>query len=101
MILVLKTSHHGHSDAMHNPPATLASLKRSLFHFSRSTTRFYRLSHLEIIDIEKVAICSNLRSPNNKNIPVMRISKYGESNAPTLEDLTLQVGNPVKEILLN
>ncbi|GJV37643.1 retrovirus-related pol polyprotein from transposon TNT 1-94 [Tanacetum coccineum] len=32
---------------------------------------------------------------------VMRISKYGESNAPTLEDQTLQVGNPVKEILLN
>ncbi|GJV28713.1 retrotransposon protein, putative, ty1-copia subclass [Tanacetum coccineum] len=34
-------------------PATQASLKRSLFHFSRSTTCFYRLSHSEIVDIEK------------------------------------------------
>ncbi|GJZ49442.1 hypothetical protein Tco_0603632 [Tanacetum coccineum] len=30
----------------------------------------------------------------------MRTSKYGEPNASTLEDPTLRVGNPVKEILL-
>ncbi|GJT16500.1 hypothetical protein Tco_0875206 [Tanacetum coccineum] len=30
----------------------------------------------------------------------MRTSKYGESNAIASEDLTLQAGNPVKEILL-
>ncbi|GJT16126.1 hypothetical protein Tco_0874832 [Tanacetum coccineum] len=47
-------------------PATQASLKRSLFHFSRSSARFYRLSHFEIVDIEKVAVYSSLRSPNNK-----------------------------------
>ncbi|GJT99090.1 retrovirus-related pol polyprotein from transposon TNT 1-94 [Tanacetum coccineum] len=30
------------------------------------STRFYRLSHSEIIDIEKVAVRSSLRLPNNK-----------------------------------
>ncbi|GKE82931.1 ty3-gypsy retrotransposon protein [Tanacetum coccineum] len=38
----------------------LASLKRSLFHFSQRSTRFYRLSHSEIIYIKKVAIRSSL-----------------------------------------
>ncbi|GJW56529.1 hypothetical protein Tco_0103260 [Tanacetum coccineum] len=49
--------------SMHN---LSASLERSLFHFSRRSTRFYRLSHSEIGDIEKVAVRSNLRLPNNK-----------------------------------
>ncbi|GJW51838.1 hypothetical protein Tco_0093189 [Tanacetum coccineum] len=35
------------------------------------------------------------------DVPVMRTSKYGESNAIVLEDLALQAGNPVKEVLLN
>ncbi|GKC78682.1 hypothetical protein Tco_1129456 [Tanacetum coccineum] len=35
------------------------------------------------------------------DVPIMRSSKYGESNATALEDLTLRAGNPVKEILLN
>ncbi|GJX57260.1 hypothetical protein Tco_0287157 [Tanacetum coccineum] len=48
--------------------ATQASLKRSLFHLSWSTTRFYRLSHSEIVDIEKVAVRSSLQSPNNKTL---------------------------------
>ncbi|GJV87067.1 hypothetical protein Tco_1531005 [Tanacetum coccineum] len=47
-------------------PSHSRSLKRHLFHFSRSTTRFYRLSYSEIVDIEKVAVRSSLRSPNNK-----------------------------------
>nr|GEU75040.1 copia protein [Tanacetum cinerariifolium] len=41
-------------------PATQTSPKRSLFHFSRSTKCFYRLSHSEIVDIEKVAVRSSL-----------------------------------------
>nr|GEV20270.1 hypothetical protein [Tanacetum cinerariifolium]GEW46379.1 hypothetical protein [Tanacetum cinerariifolium] len=41
---------------------TQASLKRSLFHFSRRSTRFYQLSDSEIVDIEKVAVCFSLRS---------------------------------------
>ncbi|GKA54152.1 hypothetical protein Tco_0753101 [Tanacetum coccineum] len=35
------------------------------YEVSRST-RFYRLSHSEIVDIEKVAVRSSLRLPNNK-----------------------------------
>nr|GEZ20218.1 retrovirus-related Pol polyprotein from transposon TNT 1-94 [Tanacetum cinerariifolium] len=34
-------------------------------------------------------------------VPIMRIRKYGESNATALEDLTLRAGNPVKDVLLN
>ncbi|GJX09671.1 hypothetical protein Tco_0199530 [Tanacetum coccineum] len=36
-----------------------------------------------------------------RDVPVMRTSKYDESNAIALEDLTLQARNPVKEALLN
>ncbi|GJX80317.1 hypothetical protein Tco_0328466 [Tanacetum coccineum] len=35
------------------------------YEVSRST-RFYQLSHSEIVDIEKVAVRSSLRLPNNK-----------------------------------
>nr|GEV48893.1 hypothetical protein [Tanacetum cinerariifolium] len=47
--------------------ATQTFLKRSLFHFSRSTTHFYRLSDSEIVDIENVVVRSSLRSSNIKN----------------------------------
>nr|GEW08773.1 hypothetical protein [Tanacetum cinerariifolium] len=49
-----------------NPPNNLRSLNRLLFHFSWSFTHFYRLSHFELVDIEKVAVCSSLRSPKSK-----------------------------------
>nr|GFC68918.1 hypothetical protein [Tanacetum cinerariifolium] len=45
-----------------NPSSHSRSLNRLLFHFSRSFTHFYRLSHSELVDIEKVAVCSSLRS---------------------------------------
>nr|GEV24079.1 retrovirus-related Pol polyprotein from transposon TNT 1-94 [Tanacetum cinerariifolium] len=45
-----------------NPPSHSRSLNRLLFHFSWSFTYFYRLSHFELVDIEKVAVCSSLRS---------------------------------------
>ncbi|GKF99490.1 hypothetical protein Tco_0298273, partial [Tanacetum coccineum] len=32
-------------------------------------------------------------------VPILRTSKYGESNAYALEDLTLSAGNHVKEVL--
>ncbi|GJS16946.1 retrovirus-related pol polyprotein from transposon TNT 1-94, partial [Tanacetum coccineum] len=41
-------------------PSHSESLKRFLFHFSRSSSHFYRLSHSEIVDIEKVAVRSSL-----------------------------------------
>nr|GEU56966.1 reverse transcriptase [Tanacetum cinerariifolium] len=44
------------------PPTHSRSLNRLLFHFLQSFTHFYRLSHSELVDIEKVAVCSSLRS---------------------------------------
>ncbi|GJX09118.1 hypothetical protein Tco_0198977 [Tanacetum coccineum] len=41
-------------------PSHSESLKRFLFHFSWRSTRFYQLSHSEIVDIEKVAVHSSL-----------------------------------------
>ncbi|GJT35176.1 hypothetical protein Tco_0925595 [Tanacetum coccineum] len=70
MIFCIEESHHRTSDAININPSQLlrASLiKEVLFHFSRRSTRFYRLSHSEIVDIEKVAVRSSLRSPNNKS----------------------------------
>nr|GEZ50236.1 hypothetical protein [Tanacetum cinerariifolium] len=49
-----------------NPPSHSRSLNRLLFQFSQSFMRFYRLSHSESVDIEKVAVCSSLRSPKSK-----------------------------------
>ena len=43
-------------------PSHSRSLKRFLFHFSWRYTHFYRLSHSELANIEKVAVCSSLRS---------------------------------------
>ncbi|GKB64028.1 retrovirus-related pol polyprotein from transposon TNT 1-94 [Tanacetum coccineum] len=67
MINILKTGHHGPSDARHNPPHPLQNLSTDFCLISpRRSTHFYRLSHSEIVDIEKVAVCSSLRLPNNK-----------------------------------
>nr|GEU64434.1 ribonuclease H-like domain-containing protein [Tanacetum cinerariifolium] len=49
-----------------NPPNHSSSLNRLLFHFSWSFTRFYRLSHSELVDIEQAAVCSSLRSLKSK-----------------------------------
>ncbi|GJY80641.1 hypothetical protein Tco_0493392 [Tanacetum coccineum] len=38
------------------------SINRLLFHFSRRFTHFYRFSYSELVDIEKAAISSSLRS---------------------------------------
>ncbi|GJU44102.1 hypothetical protein Tco_1201368 [Tanacetum coccineum] len=43
-------------------PSHSRSLNRLLFHFSQRFTHFYRLSHSELVDIEKVAVSSSLRS---------------------------------------
>nr|GEU42239.1 putative reverse transcriptase domain-containing protein [Tanacetum cinerariifolium] len=49
-----------------NSPSHSRSLNRLLFHFSWSFTHFYRLSHSELVNIEKVAVCSSLRSLKSK-----------------------------------
>ncbi|GJS14363.1 hypothetical protein Tco_0408835 [Tanacetum coccineum] len=43
-------------------PSYSRSLNRLLFHFSWRFMYFYRLSHSELVDIEKVAVSSSLRS---------------------------------------
>nr|GEY79751.1 ribonuclease H-like domain, reverse transcriptase, RNA-dependent DNA polymerase [Tanacetum cinerariifolium] len=53
-------------DAYAQPPSHSRSLNRLLFHFLWSFTCFYRLSHSESVDIEKVAVCSSLRSLKSK-----------------------------------
>ncbi|GKC63010.1 hypothetical protein Tco_1095608 [Tanacetum coccineum] len=52
------------NDVMHRPPLSLKSLNRLLvlFRHKEIYTYFYRLSHSELVDIEKVAVCSSLRS---------------------------------------
>ncbi|GJX32441.1 hypothetical protein Tco_0242296, partial [Tanacetum coccineum] len=42
-------------------PSYSRSLKGFLFHFSQRSIQFYRLSHSELVDIEKVAVRSSLR----------------------------------------
>ncbi|GKB11174.1 retrovirus-related pol polyprotein from transposon TNT 1-94 [Tanacetum coccineum] len=53
-------SRHGPSDAMHNPSQPL-KVGKTLFQNSQRFTHFYRLSHSELVGIEKVAISSSLR----------------------------------------
>ncbi|GKC15584.1 hypothetical protein Tco_1012366 [Tanacetum coccineum] len=72
---------HGPSDAMHNPLATQGLSTDSCFISHGDYTYFYRLSHSELVDIEKVAVCSSLRSLKQKRFDT-------------------SAGNHVKEILL-
>ncbi|GJY75920.1 putative reverse transcriptase domain-containing protein [Tanacetum coccineum] len=54
-------------------PSHSRSLKGFLFHFSRRSTHFYRLSHSELDDIEKVALCSSLRLLKTKCARLIKI----------------------------
>ncbi|GJW38514.1 hypothetical protein Tco_0064359 [Tanacetum coccineum] len=54
-------------------PSYSRSLKGFLFHFSRRSIQFYRLSHSELDDIEKVAVCSSLRPLKAKNALLIKI----------------------------
>ncbi|GJR36264.1 hypothetical protein Tco_1211948 [Tanacetum coccineum] len=71
MILILKTNIMDPVMKCTTLPSHSESLKRFLFHFSRRSTRFYRLSHSEIVDIEKVAVRSSLHLPNNKCLALL------------------------------
>nr|GFA34294.1 hypothetical protein [Tanacetum cinerariifolium] len=63
-----------------NPPNHSRSLNKLLFHFSRSFTHFYRLSHSELVDIEKVAVCSSLRSLKPKCTIESRAKRSSKNN---------------------
>ncbi|GKD55201.1 hypothetical protein Tco_1288588 [Tanacetum coccineum] len=94
---------HGPSDAMHNPSQPL-KVGKTLFQNSRRFTHFYQLSHSELVDIEKVALSSSLRSLKSKCTIESRAKKRSSINLiRTLVKLNLfytSAGNPVKEILL-
>ncbi|GJT87655.1 hypothetical protein Tco_1069372 [Tanacetum coccineum] len=49
----IEDSHHGPSDAMYNPPSHSKS-ERLCFKTHGDYTHFYRLSHSELVGIEKV-----------------------------------------------
>ncbi|GJX58243.1 hypothetical protein Tco_0289633, partial [Tanacetum coccineum] len=118
---LLKESSHGPSDAMHKPLQLLNS-ERTLF---QKLPECYIISLAfltpELVDIEKVAISSSLRSlkPNNFQSEVSFTMtdgtpveskhqtssgrtwlKYDESNANVLERFYTSARNLVKEILL-
>nr|GEV61419.1 hypothetical protein [Tanacetum cinerariifolium] len=57
----IEDSHHVPSDAIHNPSQSL-KVKKTLFQNSQRYTHFYRLSHSELVGIEKEALSSSLRS---------------------------------------
>nr|GEU58127.1 hypothetical protein [Tanacetum cinerariifolium] len=60
---ITTTNRHGPNDAMHNPYLATQSLSTdSCFISYEDYMYFYRLSHSELVGIEKVAVCSSLRS---------------------------------------
>nr|GEW55252.1 hypothetical protein [Tanacetum cinerariifolium] len=99
-------SRHGPSDAMHNPSLATQGLSiDSCFISHRDYMNFYRPSHSELIGIEKVAVCSSLRSLKPKCTIESRAKRSSINLIRTLihcevKDLILQAGNPVNEIVL-
>ncbi|GKA47071.1 hypothetical protein Tco_0739954 [Tanacetum coccineum] len=101
---------HGTSDVYTTLPSHLKSERLC----------FYQLSHSELVDIEKVALSSSLRSLKSKctievNLFTMKMeillestsnklmvehAEYDESNTYVLERFNTSAGNPVKKILL-
>ncbi|GJS90583.1 hypothetical protein Tco_0773219 [Tanacetum coccineum] len=81
---------HGPSDAMHNPSQPL-KVGKTLFQNSWRFTHFYQLSHSELVDIEKVALSSSLRSLKSKCTIESRAKKRSSINLiRTLVKLNLQ-----------
>ncbi|GJT33503.1 hypothetical protein Tco_0923922 [Tanacetum coccineum] len=72
-------------------PATQGLSTESCFTSHRDYTHCYRLSHSELVDIEKVAVCSSLRSLKQKCTIKSRAKR---------ERFYTSARNPVKEILL-
>ncbi|GJU64799.1 hypothetical protein Tco_1246634 [Tanacetum coccineum] len=99
MILVLKTSHHGSSDAKHNPSQLLRLLSKEVCFIPHKDQH----SSIDFLTLRSLILKRWQSAPafDYQITNVMRTSKYSESNAITLEDLTLRAGNPVKEVLLN
>ncbi|GJW18454.1 hypothetical protein Tco_0025890 [Tanacetum coccineum] len=81
---------HGPSDAMCNPSQPL-KVGKTLFQNSRRFTHFYLLSHSELVDIEKVALSSSLRSLKSKYTIKSRAKKRSSINLiRTLMEILLE-----------
>ncbi|GKC35983.1 hypothetical protein Tco_1048367 [Tanacetum coccineum] len=94
---------HGPIDANAQPtlkPLKVSS-KDSLVSFLTENTKRISIdfSHSEIVDIEKVAFCSSLRSLKLK-CALLKHAEYDESNTYVLERFNTTAGNPIKKILL-
>ncbi|GJW84622.1 hypothetical protein Tco_0157767 [Tanacetum coccineum] len=86
---------HGPSVAMHNLQATQSG--KTLFKNSRRFTHFYDFLTPELVDIEKVALSSSLRSLKSKGT----LSLDAKSHPLISWNLfNTTAGNPVKKILL-
>ncbi|GJQ95907.1 hypothetical protein Tco_0007046 [Tanacetum coccineum] len=93
---------HGPSDAIDNPPkATQGLSKDSCFISHGDYTHFYRLSHSELVDIEKnIRVNSFTMKMEILLEPTSNKLMFDESNANVLERFYTSAGNLVKEILL-
>ncbi|GKF15126.1 hypothetical protein Tco_0056588, partial [Tanacetum coccineum] len=61
MMSGIEDSHHGPSDAMHNPSQPLKVSQKILVSFLTEIKHvIYRLSHSELVGIKKVAVSSSL-----------------------------------------
>nr|GEY33398.1 hypothetical protein [Tanacetum cinerariifolium] len=69
-------------------PSHSRSLNRLLFHFPRRLTSFYRLSHSELVDIEKVPVCFSLRSLKPKRTIESRATRSSINLTRTLFQYT-------------
>ncbi|GKD25001.1 hypothetical protein Tco_1231215 [Tanacetum coccineum] len=66
MIMILKTSHHGPSDARHNPSQLLRLLSKEVCFISHGDLHAF-ISFPIPRSLILLAVCSSLRSPNNKS----------------------------------
>ncbi|GJR42720.1 hypothetical protein Tco_1310823 [Tanacetum coccineum] len=69
----------------------------------RRSTRFYRLSHSEVVDIEKVEVHSSLRLPNNKCALIEyehvgpEVTRSQDDERPQDDDWRLHLADDLKE----
>ncbi|GKB52825.1 hypothetical protein Tco_0903578 [Tanacetum coccineum] len=99
LIADIEDKYHGPSDTLHKTlPSYSRSLKGFLFHFSRRSIQFYRLSHSELVDIEKGTNIEVIRNsthnedgnPSRANIK-QALGKYGDFDGYTSDDPILKL----------
>ncbi|GJU80385.1 hypothetical protein Tco_1282750 [Tanacetum coccineum] len=81
-------------------PSQLLKVRKTLFQNSRRYTHFYRLSHSELVDIEKVALSSSLRSLKSKCTIESRAKKRSSINLIRTLNIRVNSFTMKMEILL-